>query len=152
MVACALAVPRVLRRPEPAVQLSAFAADGLELTLNFWISDPENGQGNVRSDVNLALIATLNAAGVEIPFPQRVLHTLPASASGRPCRRRRPGAPMPRQHLAVGRRLLRELHVRRRRRLVRRHPGRRRLSRRTELPDEVIDRLLVLLAHGLQVE
>ncbi len=82
MVACALAVPRVLQQPEPAVQLSAFAADGLELTLNFWVSDPENGQGNVRSAVNLGLIETLNAAGVEIPFPQRVLHTLPASVPG----------------------------------------------------------------------
>jgi small-conductance mechanosensitive channel len=43
----------------------------------FWIDDPENGQGNVRSDVNLALLRTLNAAGVEIPFPQRVVHQAP---------------------------------------------------------------------------
>ncbi|MFY9512919.1 MAG: mechanosensitive ion channel domain-containing protein [Rubrivivax sp.] len=68
------AVPRVLREPAPMVQLSAFAADGLELTVSFWISDPENGLGAVRSDVNLALLKTLNDAGVEIPFPQRVLH------------------------------------------------------------------------------
>ena len=50
-----------------------FAADGLELTLAFWIGDPHNGEGNVRSDVNLALLRTLNEAGVEIPFPQRVV-------------------------------------------------------------------------------
>jgi small-conductance mechanosensitive channel len=56
------------------VQLSAFAADGLELTVAFWIADPENGAGGVRSDVNLAVLRTLNAAGVEIPFPQRVVH------------------------------------------------------------------------------
>jgi len=67
------AVPRVLADPGPGVQLSAFAADGLELTVLFWISDPQNGQGNVRSNVNLALLATIEAAGVEIPFPQRVL-------------------------------------------------------------------------------
>ena len=73
LVAAIAAVPRVLAEPAPLVQLSAFAADGLELTLPFWIGDPENGTGNVRSDVNLAILRTLGAAGIEIPFPQRVL-------------------------------------------------------------------------------
>jgi small-conductance mechanosensitive channel len=67
------AVPRVLHEPGPGVLLSQFAADGLELTIAFWIGDLENGQGNVRSDVNLAILAALNEAGVEIPFPQRVV-------------------------------------------------------------------------------
>jgi len=66
-------VPRVVQEPGPAVQLSAFAADGLELTLPFWIADPENGQGNVRSEVNRAVLRTLDAQGVEIPYPQRVV-------------------------------------------------------------------------------
>lgn len=73
LVAAMAAVPRVLADPAPSVQLSSFAADGLELTLGFWVADPENGQGNVRSDVNLAILRTLDAAGVEIPYPQRVL-------------------------------------------------------------------------------
>ena len=68
------AVERVLAEPNPAARLTNFAADGLELTVFFWIADPENGQANVRSDVNLAVLRTLNALGVEIPFPQRVLH------------------------------------------------------------------------------
>jgi len=59
------------------VQLAGFGADGLDLAVLFWIDDPENGQGNVRSDVNLALLRTLSAAGVEIPFPQRVVHQAP---------------------------------------------------------------------------
>lgn len=67
-------VPRVLQDPGPSVQLSQFAADGLELTVYFWIADPENGQGGVRSDVNLAILASLRRLGVEIPYPQRVLH------------------------------------------------------------------------------
>jgi small-conductance mechanosensitive channel len=70
------AVPRVLADPAPAVQLTQFAADGLELTVAFWIGDPENGQGNVRSEVNLALLRTLRARGVEIPYPQRVVHAV----------------------------------------------------------------------------
>lgn len=66
-------VPRVLAEPAPVVLLSNFAADGLELTIGFWIGDPENGTANVRSGVNLAVLARLNALGVEIPFPQRVV-------------------------------------------------------------------------------
>ncbi len=72
-------VPRVLAEPAPSVQLSAFAPDGLELTVPFWIEDPEKGTGNVKSEVNLALLAALNARGVEIPYPQRVVHGLPAA-------------------------------------------------------------------------
>ncbi len=67
-------VPRVLAQPAPAVLLSNFAPDGLELTVGFWIADAENGQLNVRSGVNLALLESLNAAGVQIPFPQRSVH------------------------------------------------------------------------------
>jgi small-conductance mechanosensitive channel len=79
------AVPRVLPDPAPAVLLSAFAADGLELTVNFWIADPENGQANARSAVNLALLDALHRAGVEIPFPQRVLRgVLPPTGSPQP--------------------------------------------------------------------
>ena len=70
-------VGRVLPDPAPAVQLLAFAADGMELLVNFWILDPENGQGNVRSEVNLALLAVLNAEHIEIPYPQRILHRSP---------------------------------------------------------------------------
>lgn len=70
-------VPRVLSDPGPGVQLSTFASDGLELTFNFWIADPQNGQGNVRSDANLALLRALSERGIEIPFPQRVYHALP---------------------------------------------------------------------------
>ncbi len=72
-------VPRVLQDPKPGVLLSNFAADGLELTITFWIIDPENGQGGVRSEVNLAVWRLLNRLGVEIPFPQRVVQLLPAS-------------------------------------------------------------------------
>ena len=74
-------VARVIDDPAPAAQLSAFAADGMELTLQFWIRDPENGQGNVRSDVNLAVLAVLDAEHIQIPFPQRVMHTIPAVAA-----------------------------------------------------------------------
>ena len=69
-------VPRVLADPAPNCQLAEFGADGINLNIAFWVGDLENGQGNVRSDVNLAVLDLLNSEGVEIPFPQRVLHTL----------------------------------------------------------------------------
>ncbi|MGH6647258.1 mechanosensitive ion channel family protein [Aquabacterium sp.] len=70
-------LPRVLPTPAPAVHLTTFAADGLGLTIAFWIVDPENGQLSARSDVNLAILATLNKLNVDIPFPQRVVHQRP---------------------------------------------------------------------------
>jgi len=73
-------VGRVLASPQPAVQLSQFASDGLELTVLFWITDPENGAGGVRSDVNLAILRTLTEMGVDIPFPQRVVHQVVSGA------------------------------------------------------------------------
>ncbi len=75
LVSAVAAVPRVLTDISPGVQLSAFAPDGLELTVAFWIGDPHNGQGNVRSDVNRMVLRTLNAARVTIPYPQRVMRT-----------------------------------------------------------------------------
>ena len=71
------AIKRVIADPHPSVQLSAFASDGLELTVSFWIADPENGTGSVKSDVNMALLRLFNANAIEIPFPQRVVRTLP---------------------------------------------------------------------------
>jgi hypothetical protein len=60
--------PRRRRPPGPS------GRDGLEFQLLFWIADPENGQLNVRSDVNIAVLKALRAAGIDIPYPQRVLH------------------------------------------------------------------------------
>lgn len=70
----ALSQSRVLKDPSPSVALSAFGADGLEFTLGYWIADPENGQLNIRSLVNRAILQSLRDNGIQIPFPQRVLH------------------------------------------------------------------------------
>jgi small-conductance mechanosensitive channel len=74
VVAAVRAVPRVIADPEPACQLAEFGADGINLNIHFWIRDPENGQGAVRSEVNLAVLDLLDRLGIEIPFPQRVMH------------------------------------------------------------------------------
>ncbi|WP_329678451.1 mechanosensitive ion channel family protein [Aquabacterium sp.] len=71
--AAVAAVPRIHQTPAPGVYLTAFASDGLELTIHCWLKDPENGQVEPRSDVNLAILRCLNELRVDIPYPQRVL-------------------------------------------------------------------------------
>ncbi|GAB2829769.1 mechanosensitive ion channel [Comamonas piscis] len=77
----ALAQDRVLAKPEPSVFLVNFAPDGLEFSLSFYINDPMNGQANVKSAVNIAVLEGLRAAKIDIPFPQRVLH-IPNNCGG----------------------------------------------------------------------
>lgn len=66
---------RVLQDPAPSAALSAFGADGLEFTVIYWIDDPDKGQLNLKSDINRAILRGLKAEGIEIPYPQRVVHT-----------------------------------------------------------------------------
>jgi small-conductance mechanosensitive channel len=74
LVAAARAQGRVLNEPAPSAALSAFGSDGLEFTLGYWIADPENGQLNVRSDINLAILRALRENRIDIPYPQRIVH------------------------------------------------------------------------------
>jgi small-conductance mechanosensitive channel len=74
LLQAALAQERVLRDPEPSIYLSAFGADGLEFTVGYWLRDVENGQMNLRSDINRAILSALRAHSIEIPYPQRVIH------------------------------------------------------------------------------
>ena len=80
IVAAVAEVPRVLADPAPGCELANFAPDGLELQIGFWIGDPENGQGGVRSQVNLVVLDLLNSLGIEIPYPQRVVRQLGGDA------------------------------------------------------------------------
>jgi small-conductance mechanosensitive channel len=69
----ALAVPRALKDPAPVAHLVRLGADGLEFTLWLWVDDPSH-QGPVKSEVNLGVLRNLRDAGIDIPFPQRVVH------------------------------------------------------------------------------
>lgn len=73
--AAATAQSRVLAEPAPSAGLSNFGADGLEFTLAYWITDPENGTGNLKSLINLQILSSLKAHHIEIPYPQRVVHS-----------------------------------------------------------------------------
>ncbi|MFP5381313.1 MAG: mechanosensitive ion channel family protein [Gammaproteobacteria bacterium] len=65
----------------PRVFLKEFADNGVVLELAVWIRDPSEGQNNLRSDINWAIWRRFKAAGIEIPFPQRVVHMAPPAAA-----------------------------------------------------------------------
>ena len=59
---------------QPKVFLREFAENGIQMELTVWIRDASEGQGNLRSDINWAIWRRFKAAGIEIPYPQRVVH------------------------------------------------------------------------------
>jgi small-conductance mechanosensitive channel len=69
---------RVLRDPLPVSRLMHFGESGIELELRFWISDPQDGVNNVRSDVNRAIWRLFKEQNITIPVAQsevRLHHT-----------------------------------------------------------------------------
>ena len=85
MVEVAQRHPRVIADPAPGAGVAAFAENGINLDLGFWLSDPEAGTGGVRSDINLAIWKTFRDNHIEFPFPQREVrilgNTVPDQAS-----------------------------------------------------------------------
>jgi small-conductance mechanosensitive channel len=71
MLEAARACSRVLEEPAPAVWLDAFDDSAVRFVIHCWILDPEQGVGNVRSDVLKKLWYLFKEAGISIPFPQR---------------------------------------------------------------------------------
>ncbi|MEK9726370.1 MAG: mechanosensitive ion channel domain-containing protein, partial [Rhodospirillaceae bacterium] len=71
---------RVLNEPPPVCQLKGFGDNAVNIELRLWIDDPQNGIGNVTSEVLLEIWDLYHANGIEFPFPQRDLHirSLPA--------------------------------------------------------------------------
>ena len=68
---------RVLKDQEPSVRLMKFGESGIDLELRVWLLDPQEGVGNVRSDINLAIWRGFKQAGITIPYPQRDVHLHP---------------------------------------------------------------------------
>lgn len=65
---------RVLHDPLPVSRLMHFGDHGIDLELRFWISDPQEGVNNVRSDVNRTIWRLFRENGVKIPIAQREVH------------------------------------------------------------------------------
>lgn len=80
MESVALTNARVMPQPPPRALVKEFADSGINLQLNVWLSDPESGLGNLRSELNLAIWDYFKANGIEIPFPQREVRVLPGAS------------------------------------------------------------------------
>jgi small-conductance mechanosensitive channel len=66
---------RVLKEPAPFVTLSSFAADGLEFGAHYWVDEQQSGLLTLKSEINVSILQLLHDHHIEIPFPQRVVHT-----------------------------------------------------------------------------
>ena len=62
---------RTLEDPEPRCLVTSFGDNSINLELRFWIDDPSNGVGNIRSEVLLSIWERFKENEIEIPFPQR---------------------------------------------------------------------------------
>jgi small-conductance mechanosensitive channel len=71
MLKAAKACPRVLDNPAPSVWMKGFGDNSVDFIIHCWITDPEMGVGNVRSDVLKALWNLFKQNSIELPFPQR---------------------------------------------------------------------------------
>ena len=60
----------------PKAALVRFADHGIDLELGVWINDPEQGQLNIRSEINLAIWRAFREHGIRIPYPQREVRLL----------------------------------------------------------------------------
>jgi small-conductance mechanosensitive channel len=67
---------KVLKDPRPFVTLTNFAADGLEFGTHYWVDEQQAGLLTLKSEINIRILQLLQDKGIEIPFPQRVVHTL----------------------------------------------------------------------------
>jgi small-conductance mechanosensitive channel len=83
MTQAALVEARTLRTAAiaPLVNVLGFAENGINLELAVWINDPENGQGNLKSALNVGIWKAFQANGIRIPFPQREVRLLDANAA-----------------------------------------------------------------------
>jgi small-conductance mechanosensitive channel len=66
---------KVLKDPLPFVTLTNFGADGLEFGAHYWVDEQQAGLLTLKSEINIQILQLLQAKGIEIPYPQRVVHT-----------------------------------------------------------------------------
>ncbi|MXO75855.1 mechanosensitive ion channel [Altererythrobacter aerius] len=61
--------PRVLNAPRPAVRITNISENGIKLEIRFWISDPEDGLGNIQSEIYRRILAKFRENDIVMPNP-----------------------------------------------------------------------------------
>ena len=74
MLEAAKSVDRIRKTPPPTVWLDNYGDSSVNFIIHCWISDPEDGVGNVKSEVLKKLWDKFQENEIEIPFPQRDLN------------------------------------------------------------------------------
>jgi small conductance mechanosensitive channel len=69
--------PRVLAEPPPVIQVAALADSAVQIAIRPWVAVGDFGA--VEGELNVALLATLRARGIAIPYPQREVRLLGAA-------------------------------------------------------------------------
>jgi small-conductance mechanosensitive channel len=57
------------------------ADSGIDLELGAWLNDPQLGMQGIRSDLYRAIVKAFRTHGIDIPYPQRVVHQVPPNSS-----------------------------------------------------------------------
>ncbi|WP_162891182.1 mechanosensitive ion channel family protein [Aeromicrobium sp. A1-2] len=70
-------VPGVQTEPAPEAWVFEFGDSTINIAARFWHEAPVATMWQVRSEVAVGIKAALDAEGIEIAFPQRVLHIVP---------------------------------------------------------------------------
>ena len=70
----AMANSSVLKTPKPFVRFNDYADSALVFTLYFWAEEVFRVE-NIKSDIRVKLYDAFQKNNVQIPFPQRVIHT-----------------------------------------------------------------------------
>ena len=67
---------RVCDDPKPNSYVTGFADSGINLYVNYWIRDPENGFLSINSAILLEIWNRFKEVGIEFPFPQQEIRIL----------------------------------------------------------------------------
>lgn len=74
LLAVAASHKEVLRAPEPTLYFDSFGDNALNFELAVWTDTMTHSPRRFRSDLNFMIERALRQHGIEIPFPQRVVH------------------------------------------------------------------------------
>jgi small-conductance mechanosensitive channel len=72
--------PKCLKDPAPGCYMLEFGDSSLNFLLVFWVADVRDGRWGPKSEVMIAIMKKLDAAGITIPFPQRDIHIVSGGA------------------------------------------------------------------------
>jgi len=69
------ALPFVLKHPDgPDCELAGFGESAVDFVVEYWVNGIDDGKNKYKSPVLFAIWNALKAEGIEMPYPQRVVH------------------------------------------------------------------------------